>query len=206
MSDADLPDFGPDFGYGALIAQRLCHDLVNPLGAVGNGLELMAMDRLAPTAEQALMADSLAQALGRIKLYRLAFGTTGTGGSVAGVDLAAALAVLGGSRRIDRTTTLSPSVPRPDARLLALMALAGETALAWGGALDLRADGTILRVRAEAPRLRTDGVPWAALADGAPPPGATPALVHFACLPPAARAAGRRVEVAMEPGRLTLTA
>lgn len=87
---------------GALIAQRLCHDLVNPLGAIGNGLELLTMTQT-ETPEMALMRSSLDQALGRIRLYRLAFGLSSDGGRLPGADLGAALQALGGSRPVDLT-------------------------------------------------------------------------------------------------------
>ncbi len=35
----DRPDLA------ALIASRICHDLISPIGAIGNGVELMSMDR-----------------------------------------------------------------------------------------------------------------------------------------------------------------
>lgn len=189
---------------GELIAQRLCHDLVNPLGAVGNGLELMAMTQ-AETPEMALMKDSLAQALGRIKLYRLAFGAAPAGSSVPRAEVAGALGALGGSRALAVSADLPAALPRADARLVALLALCAEAALAWGGRLAIRADGAIA-LRAEAPRLRTDAEPWAALAEGRVPDPATPALVQFALVPEAARAAGRRVGVTMAEGRIALTA
>jgi histidine phosphotransferase ChpT len=28
----------------ALVASRICHDLISPIGAIGNGVELMIMD------------------------------------------------------------------------------------------------------------------------------------------------------------------
>lgn len=198
MTDPSTPDFG------ALIAQRLCHDLVNPLGALGNGLELLAMT-LPETPEMALMRDSLDQALGRIRLYRLAFGPGAAAGTVAGTELEAALGALGGSRRIELAADLPPALPRDAGRLLALMALCAETALAWGGRLAVGArDG--LSLVAEAPRLKLDPELWEPLAAGRPPAEPRPPAVQFALLPRAAQALGRRVAVETGAGRLALTA
>lgn len=198
----DMTDTQTDFG--ALIAQRLCHDLVNPLGAVNNGLELLAMMQ-EETPEVALMKDSLAAALGRIRLYRLGFGGASAGSTTAGADLAIALEALGGSRKLALATNLPAQLPRADARLIVLLALCAEAALAWGGNLAIHADGAI-RLTAEAKRLRLDAEPWAALAEGRAPAEPVPQLVQFALVPAAAAAAGRRVAVETGPERVTITA
>jgi histidine phosphotransferase ChpT len=196
--DAHLPDFG------ALVAQRLCHDLVNPLGAIGNGLELMAMTQ-AETPEMALMKDSLAQALGRIKLYRLAFGAAPEAALLTGPELASALEALGGSRPVRVMADLPVGLPRIEGRLLALMALCVETALAWGGQMRVQAEGT-LRVTGEAPRLRLDAEPWAALAEGRMPAQPSPPMIQFALATAAAEAAGRPLAVETGEGRVRITA
>ena len=65
----------PDFS--ALIGSRICHDLVNPIGAIGNGVELMMMDGTAKGPELALIAESVASATARIRFFRIAFGASG---------------------------------------------------------------------------------------------------------------------------------
>ncbi len=64
-----------------LLSAKLCHDLVNPVGAARNGLDLMA-DETDPALRQealALTNDSLADALARLKYLRLAFGSESPG-------------------------------------------------------------------------------------------------------------------------------
>lgn len=199
-----MPDTPPAPDLGALIAQRLCHDLVNPLGALGNGLELLAMTH-SDTPEIALMRDSLGHALGRIRLYRLAFGPGSASGNVAGSELAEALAALGGSRRIELVPDIPGALPRDAARLLALLALCTETAMAWGGQLTVSArDG--LRLEATAKRLKLDPEPWAALEAGKAPGEARAALIQFTLAAAAAAELGRRVTVETGAERLVLTA
>ena len=72
MADAALPE-----DLAALVGSRICHDLVNPLGAIGNGAELLVMEdsRLGPLAR--LIGDSVESATARLRLYRLAFGPPG---------------------------------------------------------------------------------------------------------------------------------
>lgn len=185
------------FELAALVAQRLCHDLVNPLGAVGNGLELLVLSQ--PGSEEtALMADSLVQAMGRLRLYRLAFGPAPEGGRSDGADLAAGLEAIAGARRVRLVRALAAEMPRAEARLAALLALCAETALAWGGTLTVETGSGAVRVRAEAARLRLDPDLWAALAEGRAPDRPTPQSVQFALAVAAARAAGRRLTVTQD--------
>ena len=67
----DKPDLA------ALIGSRICHDLISPIGAIGNGVELMMMDGTAKTPELALIAESVANANARIRYFRVAFGSAG---------------------------------------------------------------------------------------------------------------------------------
>ncbi|TPW30897.1 histidine phosphotransferase [Martelella alba] len=66
---------GPDLA--ALLASRICHDVVNPIGAAGNGLELLdegGMDEEALS----LIRQSTHSAATHLKFARLAFGASGT--------------------------------------------------------------------------------------------------------------------------------
>ena len=47
----------------ALIAARICHDLVNPLGAIGNGVELLTLTGQGSDAEMDLIVESVANDL-----------------------------------------------------------------------------------------------------------------------------------------------
>ena len=42
----------------ALLGSRICHDLISPIGAISNGVELLMLDGLAKGPEMALVADS----------------------------------------------------------------------------------------------------------------------------------------------------
>ena len=61
-----------------LIASRICHDLVSPVGAVNNGVELMQEMEDAGAEAQQLIADSAQQASIRLKAFRLSYGAAGT--------------------------------------------------------------------------------------------------------------------------------
>jgi hypothetical protein len=60
-----------------LIGSRLCHDLSNPLGAIGNGVELLDLTGSAKGPEMDLIRDAVGDALARVRFFRLAFGHAG---------------------------------------------------------------------------------------------------------------------------------
>jgi histidine phosphotransferase ChpT len=61
-----------------LIASRICHDLVSPVGAINNGVELMQeMGVDAGDEATALISTSAQQAAFRLKCFRLAYGAAG---------------------------------------------------------------------------------------------------------------------------------
>src|ERR1700733_10023001 len=69
--------------FSALMVSRVCHDLVGPLGAVINGLEVLEDERDAQMREDALrlISSSANQALARIQFMRIAFGAAGSAGA-----------------------------------------------------------------------------------------------------------------------------
>ena len=74
--------------FAALLVSRVCHDLVGPLGAVVNGMEVLEDERDADMRADAirLVTSSAEQALARIQFMRSAFGAAGSAG--AELDLA----------------------------------------------------------------------------------------------------------------------
>jgi histidine phosphotransferase ChpT len=62
-----------------LVASRICHDLVSPVGAISNGVELMQeMGEDAGDEALTLVSTSAQQAGIRLKCFRLAYGAAGT--------------------------------------------------------------------------------------------------------------------------------
>jgi histidine phosphotransferase ChpT len=72
-----------ELDFSALLVSRVCHDLVSPLGAVVNGLEVLEDERDPAMRADALkiVASSAAQALARIQFMRIAFGAAGSAGA-----------------------------------------------------------------------------------------------------------------------------
>jgi histidine phosphotransferase ChpT len=67
----------------AMLCSRVCHDLINPVGAIGNGLEVLADPSQAAMAEgaQELIANSAKHARAKLEFARLAYGASSTAGT-----------------------------------------------------------------------------------------------------------------------------
>ena len=55
-----------------LIGSRICHDLISPIGAINNGLELLELTGGAQGPEMDLISNSVEHAEARIKFFRIA--------------------------------------------------------------------------------------------------------------------------------------
>src|SRR5262245_5700238 len=62
-----------------LLASRICHDLISPIGAVGNGLELLeeADDEMSAEALK-LSVGCVRRASALLEFFRMAYGTAGS--------------------------------------------------------------------------------------------------------------------------------
>ncbi|MCA3253993.1 MAG: histidine phosphotransferase [Alphaproteobacteria bacterium] len=151
--------------FASLLCSRLCHDLVGPVGALYNGIELLA-DEDDPEMRQRcieLVADSARQTSAKLKFFRLAFGAAG--GFGAEVDTREAQAALEGLYAGDARIELgwlveADSLPKGAVRILLVLAMTAGDALLRGGRLSVAAErhagGLELAVRAEGARVLLD--------------------------------------------------
>lgn len=190
----------------ALIGSRICHDLVNPVGALANGIELLQMTGAAPGApELDLVADSVAHAAARLRFFRVAFGLAAPGQVLGRSETELILADCYGGSRLAVTWAVSGDAPRAEVKVAFLLLQCLESVLPRGGAVHVSSAGGRWRLDAQAERIgdRTD---LRALLDGGPlPADLKPAEVQFALAPRAAAAIGRRIEARSAPTSLTLT-
>ncbi|MEQ1863842.1 MAG: histidine phosphotransferase family protein [Micropepsaceae bacterium] len=68
---------------GALLVSRVCHDLISPVAAISNGLEILADEKDVDMRAHAmrLIEHSVGQAKARLLFARLAFGAMGSAGA-----------------------------------------------------------------------------------------------------------------------------
>jgi histidine phosphotransferase ChpT len=196
VSGAESPDLV------ALVGSRIAHDLISPLGAIGNGVELLELTGL-DTPELGLIADSVASANARIRLFRLAFGAARPGAQVAASEIAALTAAMSGAR-LGIDWPVSQDVARGPAKLGFLAIMCCETAMPRGGHIAVTTSGESWQITATAARLNPDPALWALVTHGTDAVGITPAQVHFALIGPEARAQGRRLAVEMTDTTLSV--
>lgn len=67
----------------AMLCSRVCHDLINPVGAIGNGLEVLTDPSQAAMSDgaQELIASAAKQARAKLEFARLAYGASSTAGT-----------------------------------------------------------------------------------------------------------------------------
>jgi histidine phosphotransferase ChpT len=151
----------------SLLCSRLCHDLMSPVGALNNGIELLADETDPEMREKCLelLADSARASANKLKFFRLAFGAAG--GFSEEIDTHEAEAALeglfGAERRVELGWVVQDEkLPKGAIKLLLNLALLAGDALVRGGRLDVGAEGANakieLAVRAEGPRILLDPV------------------------------------------------
>lgn len=135
-----------------LLASRICHDLISPVGAISNGVELLE-EMGAQVGEEAakLIGHSSEQAARRLRLFRLCYGAAGADTNLCCDDaLQVARDYLGGSRvslswdvaSMKDTTGQTKGLPKV---LLNLLIVAIEN-LVHGGTLEVSKAGNQLTI------------------------------------------------------------
>lgn len=166
-----------------LIGSRICHDLISPIGAITNGLELLELSGMPRTPELALVSQSVSHANARIRLFRLAFGQCSDGQMTGGDEVRSILHDLYGESRTHCHGFPTGSFARSEIRLVLLALLCVEQAIPQGGEIAITRMNQGWRLTVTGPRLVTTSQAWSALADGATPAEITPAMVQFLLLP-----------------------
>ena len=160
--DEPLPRASLQDSLAATLASRICHDLTSPLGAIANGVELLALSGAQRSPEMDLIAESVESANARIRFFRLAYG--GAGGQPVGrAEVLRTLAALGRGGRTSYEWRPEGDHPRIEVKAVFLLLQCLESALPLGGRLQVSRQDRGWTVCAEGPRLRTDLPAWKAL-------------------------------------------
>jgi histidine phosphotransferase ChpT len=134
-----------DLELAALISSRICHDVISPVGAIANGLEMLGEEQDESMREQTmdLIRKSARQASAKLQFARLAFGAAGSAGAEIDLRDAERVArdfVQGGKHTL---SWHGPPVTLPKNKvklLLNLLAL-GVVALPRGGTVNVEIKG-----------------------------------------------------------------
>jgi histidine phosphotransferase ChpT len=186
LSDADLT---------ALLGSRLCHDLISPLGAIGNGVELLALSGQQGGPEMDLITQSVKAANARIKFFRVAFGQASAEQRIGRSEIAKLLDDLSSPGRITHHWLIDGDQARSEVKLAFLAVLCLETLLPFGGEIVAQDTPEGWEISAKSEKSRADLACWEGLNDGANAAGdVTPAQVQFALLPREMACLGRQAK------------
>jgi histidine phosphotransferase ChpT len=188
-----------------LITSRLCHDLISPVGAIGNGVELLrALGPAAGEEDIDLIAESAQMAQTRIGLFRCAFGQP--------VETAQ-----GGQRSLQETLVSAFTKPRlradigslprdlsgQAARAICLAALCVDRAMPRGGVISVRAHGARIAVQGEGDKIALTERQRALLSNAALPP-MVPQELEFHLLAGAGDAGNSGIDWAVSDSQITV--
>ena len=169
----------------ALIASRLCHDLISPIGAISNGVELMMMDSAGTSSpEVALILQSAGHANARIRYFRIAFGQCAPDQRIARGEVMAVIGDIAAGGRVKIAWDSAPDLPRREVKLALLALQCLETAMIQGGEVKVTHGDHGWILVAKAPRLRREAALWDGFGtpDGANFDDISAGQVHFALL------------------------
>ncbi len=148
-----------DLDLAALLCSRVCHDIISPVGAIANGLELM--DDPETEAEMKITAlemvrNSAKVATAKLKFCRIAFGASGSAGAQIDMNEAGETAVnFVGNEKI-KLVWRAPRENRPkqEVKLLLNMLLLAMAGIPRGGEITVDVDGQTFTVRAKGERAK----------------------------------------------------
>ena len=198
----DLPDLSPDLA--ALIGSRICHDLISPIGAIGNGVELLTMSGAGEGAELALISESVDNANARIRFFRIAFGMASEGQAVGRAEVLAILTDLYRGSRLKVHWGPADDCPRREVKVAFLLLQCLESAMPYGGQIRITRTDRVWQLDGEAEKLKMRDDLWAAL-EGTGAVEVSAAQVHFALVPEALSRLGRRLRLERGERRISAT-
>lgn len=137
LKNVNLTLAGPDLA--ALLCSRVCHDVISPVGAINNGLELLD-EGGADADAMDLIRTSALNASVRLKFARLAFGASGSVG--ASIDTGEAEKAVKDFAAAEKKTEITWNGPRAiiaknRVKLLMNLMLVAYGAIPRGGSLDV---------------------------------------------------------------------
>ena len=148
-----------DLDLAALLCSRVCHDVISPVGAIANGLELIDDPEMdAETKETALemVRSSAKTAAAKLKFCRIAFGAAGSAGALIDMGEAGEIAkAFVGAEKV-KLDWQAPRENRPkqQVKLVLNMMLMAMAAIPRGGLVTITVEGDAFTARAVGDRAK----------------------------------------------------
>lgn len=189
----------------SLVGSRICHDLISPVGAINNGLELLSMGGPLDSPEMSLISDSVTNASARIKFFRVAFGVASPEQVLGTPEVKAVAEGHYAEGRLSAEWQATGDVARADVQAAFLSMLCIESALPLGGVMTVANDGDRWTISGTGKRVTCEPELWDALAEGRAPATLAPAQVQFGLLPMALDEFPRKIAVTHSEDRVTIS-
>lgn len=175
----------PDIALLEILSSKICHDLISPIGAVNNGVELIEeLGTDAGPEATALIAFSARQASAKLQAFRMAYGAGGADGNLKPEDVYKTIQqIVGEEKKITQEWSAASDFGAIGARrgfckILACVLLLAMECLPKGGRLNVAlSDGKIV-VLAEGKDAALRAESTAALAGKTPAAALDPKSVH----------------------------
>lgn len=139
-----------DLELAALISSKICHDVINPVGAINNGLEILDEDGDGDSQKYALemIRNVTAQASARLQFARYAFGAAGSAGATIDLGMAKEVACLFVTPEVKakhKLVWIGPpgTMAKDKVKLLLNMIAVAMTALPRGGEITATISGQL---------------------------------------------------------------
>jgi histidine phosphotransferase ChpT len=148
-----------DLDLAALLCSRVCHDVISPVGAIANGLELYddpEMDEETKATALDMIRSSAKTASAKLKFCRIAFGAAGSAGAFIDMGEAGetAKAFVGDEKvRLDWQAPRE-NRPKQEVKLILNMLLLGMSGIPRGGTVTVTSDGGVFSVKAAGERAK----------------------------------------------------
>ncbi|WP_333794363.1 histidine phosphotransferase ChpT [Hyphomicrobium sp.] len=147
MTDAPERVHPTDLELAALISSKICHDVIGPVGAIYNGLEILNEDDDEEAQAYALsvIRNVTEQASARLQFARFAFGAAGSAGAL--IDLGTAEQIsrgfIGQGKHKLVWKGIAGHMAKDKVKLLLNLIAVAVTALPRGGEIEVLMQGTI---------------------------------------------------------------
>ena len=188
----------------ALISTRICHDLINPMGAISNGLELLGDLSGTTSPELSLVSDSAARANAKLGYFRLAFGKASQDSRISGAAIGRIVEAMFAEGRFRLQWQVSDDdIPRPEAKLALLLVLCVENCLKIGGTCTVVKSDDGWVIDGTGPRIEPDEALWRMLTDQSTVDDISSKDVQFAVASDTLVQMGRTLTFSYGPAGLT---
>lgn len=189
----------------ALVSSRICHDLISPIGAISNGVELLHELSGTASPELSLIAESVETAAQKLRCFRIAFGAATADSAVARSDIDTTLAAcFTGRASVGLIADGSTEMPRLLAKAMLLTLLCQERCLPLGGDSRVLLEPSGFLIETSAPKIRDIGSLWSLIDRPGTRVELAPAEVQFALLAELLQQTGAKLSRDVSDSRITL--